>query len=141
MARNNSLICDGWILLLPFLPVEVKRQAKTWNVEIKFVATSRDVEGTVNSELQHWVLHDLERRAGLSLDEQKELETNIRARAYLHQQHILRLSELVELLPLAGNICEIWPDILTNVSMIICRDLAQCSYSSWCVQLKPSPSC
>ncbi|KAL3827156.1 hypothetical protein ACHAXA_006711 [Cyclostephanos tholiformis] len=128
LARNHNLICDGWISLLPFLPVselkEVKRRAKTWNVEIKFVATSRDVEDTVNSELHHWVLHDLERRAGLSSDERKELDTNLRARAYLHRQRILCLSGLVTLLPLAGNIYETWPNYLRSVSMI--------SAENWC---------
>jgi hypothetical protein len=121
LACNHNLICDSWIALLPFLPVsdlrEVEHQAKMRNVEILFVATSRNVEDTVKSELQHWVVHDLERQAGLSSEEWKELETNIRARAYQHQEHILNLSGLVKLLPLAGIIHETWPDSLTSVSM------------------------
>ncbi len=60
---------------------EVKLRAKTMNVEIKFVATSRDVEDTVKSELHHWVVHDLERQVELSLEERAELESNLRARA------------------------------------------------------------
>ena len=121
LACNHNLICDGWIALLPFLPVsdlrEVKRRVKLRNTEMHFVATSRDVEDTVKSELQHWVVHDLERQAGLSSEERKKLETNLRVRAYQHQQHILNLSGSVKLLPLAGNIHETWPDTLMSVSM------------------------
>lgn len=120
LACNYDLICDGWIALLPFLTVsdltEVKLRAKTMNVEIKFVATSRDVEDTVKSELHHWVVHDLERQVELSLEERAELESNLRARAYQHQRRVLDLSGLVELLPLTGNIYETWPDILSNIS-------------------------
>ncbi len=127
LACSHDLICDGWIALLPFLTVsdltEVKLRAKMMNVEINFVAASRDVEETVMSELHHWVIHDLERQSELSLEDRKDLEANLRARAQQHRRRTLDLSGLVELLPLTGNIHETWPDILTNVSMS--------SVSSW----------
>lgn len=119
MACQYDLLCDGWITLLPFVSdlEEVKRRAKAVsNVKIVFVATSRPVEDTVKSELHHWTVHDLERQAELSVNERKELETNLQARAYQHQERITYLSGLVKILPLANNFHQIWPDYLASVS-------------------------
>ena len=121
MACQYDLLCDGWITLLPFVSdlEEVKRRAKAVsNVNIEFVATSRPVGDTVKSELHHWTVNDLERQADLSLDERKELETNLRSWAHQHQEHIKDLSGsgLVKLLPFGNNFHETWPDSLASLS-------------------------
>ncbi|KAL3794568.1 hypothetical protein HJC23_008024 [Cyclotella cryptica] len=121
VASKHDLICDGWIALLPFLPREIldeiNKLAKATNISLKFVATSRDVESTVKSELQHWVIHDLEHQAGLGENERSGLEASLRARALQHQQHVVRLSseDLVKLLPLA-TADQTWPETLSNIS-------------------------
>jgi len=56
---KNELIEDGWIALLPFLDVsfldDFQERARIHGVEIRFIATKRDMEDIVQSELHHWV--------------------------------------------------------------------------------------
>ena len=56
---KNGLIEDGWIALLPFLDVSIlddfQERAQIHGVEIVFIATKRDTEDIVQSELHHWV--------------------------------------------------------------------------------------
>ena len=73
LASEHAYLCDGWVALLPFLKhaalEEIEMQAREASIQIKFVSTSRNVDETVKSELQHWVIHDLERQSELSFDE------------------------------------------------------------------------
>lgn len=122
LASDHHYICDGWIALLPFLKrsalEEIEIQARGVNIHIKFVSTSRSVDETVKSELQHWVIHDLERQSELSFDEKCNLEDDLRHRAIQHQRHVRDLCSLsfVTLLPLSNNIQDIWSDILSTVT-------------------------
>lgn len=118
LARDHHYICDGWIALLPFLKrsalEEIEMQARDANVQIKFVSTSRSVDETVKSELQHWVIHDLERQSELSFEERSKLENDLRHRAIQHQRHVRDLCSVifVTLLPLSNNIQDVWSHIL-----------------------------
>lgn len=138
LARSHDLICDGWIALLPFLPRsdldEMKNQAKAMNITLSLVATLRDVEATVKSELQHWVIYDLERKAELSLNERSALEANLRERAVQHQQHIARLcsDDSVNVLSLASTL-DSWPQTLSAITSL--------PASSWSNALKEVGVC
>ena len=120
LVTNHDLICDGWVALLPFLSLsdmrEIEKRANESKVDVKFVATSRNIEGTVKSELQHWVIHNLEHRAELSREERERLEADLRARAVQHQQRIKLHGGLINLLPLGCNIQNTWKDLLASVS-------------------------
>ena len=53
LASENDFVCDGWFALLPFLGTtlleQLKQEAADVGVELKFIATIRDVESTVAS--------------------------------------------------------------------------------------------
>jgi glycosyltransferase involved in cell wall biosynthesis len=122
-VTEYDIICDGWVALLPFLPPTTLEQfvlqAEESGVHLELVATSRDVEATVKSELQHWTIHNLEYQAGLTNKERSELENSLRKRAALHRSRVECLSGLglVHLLPLGGgNIHETWPKTLSRAS-------------------------
>lgn len=122
LVSDHHYICDGWIALLPFLKrsalEEIEMQARDASVLIKFVSTSRSVDETVKSELQHWVVHDLERLSDLSFDEKCMLEDDLRRRAIQHQRHVRDLctSNFVTLLPLSSNVPDTWPAILPTAT-------------------------
>jgi glycosyltransferase involved in cell wall biosynthesis len=121
LALKNGLICDGWIALLPFLtqPVleSLKHEAGKAGVRLEFVATSRDIEATVDSELHHWTIHGLERRADLSLHERGKLESHLRDRAVKHNHRIHQLEQagILKILPLS-NIGKAWSETLSSIS-------------------------
>eukprot|EP00577_Skeletonema_sp_RCC1716_P026569 CAMPEP_0113427614 /NCGR_PEP_ID=MMETSP0013_2-20120614/31403_1 /TAXON_ID=2843 ORGANISM="Skeletonema costatum, Strain 1716" /NCGR_SAMPLE_ID=MMETSP0013_2 /ASSEMBLY_ACC=CAM_ASM_000158 /LENGTH=196 /DNA_ID=CAMNT_0000316067 /DNA_START=1103 /DNA_END=1690 /DNA_ORIENTATION=- /assembly_acc=CAM_ASM_000158 len=110
LVSEHAYICDGWVALLPFLNrsalEEIELQARAASIQIKFVSTSRSVDETVKSELQHWVIHDLERQSELSFDERCRLEDDLRIRAIQHQCLVKYLCSLglVKLLPLSNSI-------------------------------------
>lgn len=128
LATDHDFICDGWIALLPFLPAsmleQLIRKAEGLSLLLKFVATSRDVEATVKSELQHWIVHDLERHASLTNQERGSLEDSIRQRAEEHHRCVQDLADLdvLKILPLTGIISQTWPKILSVVSEIPAND-------------------
>lgn len=124
LAGKHGLICDGLIALLPFLSPDklndLKNDAKKENVHLEFVVSSRDIKDLVQSELQHWVVHDLEGKAGLSLDERGDLEESLRKRASKHQEIVKDLHQkrkFVKVLPIDPklNITETWPPILSTI--------------------------
>ena len=55
VARTHDLICDGWVPLLPLLPeLELKSFVQKANqVDIQVIATTRNIESMMSSELQH----------------------------------------------------------------------------------------
>mmetsp|Transcript_22222 Transcript_22222/g.44688 ORF Transcript_22222/g.44688 Transcript_22222/m.44688 type:complete len:897 (+) Transcript_22222:1143-3833(+) len=122
LVSEHAYICDGWVALLPFLNrsalEEIELQARAASIQIKFVSTSRSVDETVKSELQHWVIHDLERQSELSFDERCRLEDDLRIRAIQHQCLVKYLCSLglVKLLPLSNSIQENWPGILSTIT-------------------------
>jgi glycosyltransferase involved in cell wall biosynthesis len=96
--KTENLICDGWIALLAFLPSEelskLKEDAGRESTLVHFVATRRAIEETIRSELQHWVVNDLERQTALSFEERGRLECTLRTRA---EKHAICLNSLVGL--------------------------------------------
>ena len=127
LASTHAYICDGWVALLPFLKrsalEEIELQAREASIQIKFVSTSRSVDGTVKSELLHWVIHDLERQSELSFEERCRLEDDLHIRAIQHHRHVSHLCSvgLVQLLPLSNRIQDTWPSTLsaaTNSSAV-----------------------
>lgn len=122
LASRYDLICDGWMTLLPFLPPSVleslKQEAQESGVLLNFLATTRDVESTVRSELQHWTVHDLEGKAGLTRKERESLKSSLLARADNHHrctQHLEDLGLLAKTLPLA-DIHDAWPKALSLIA-------------------------
>lgn len=122
LATEYDIICDGWIALLPFLPLTVledlKVEAKNSGVHLTFVASKRNVEDTVKSELQHWTIYDLERQAGLTAKESEYLEDNLRERAEHHQSRVQHLHSvgLLKLLPLSNNLQTTWSQTLSEIT-------------------------
>ena len=94
---KNDIICDGWFALLPFLPSSeleiIKQKALENRIKVEFVATSRDVKCAVTSELQHWVIHDLEQKAKLTDKQRENLEKSIFRRLVHHDSEIKYLEE------------------------------------------------
>ena len=121
LAVKYDIICDGWIALLPLLqPAELRLlqlEAGSSGVHLEFVASTRDIELSVKSELHHWIVHDLERKAGLSASERQRLEDSLHDRALQHQHgvHHLHSSGILQLLPLAG-INDSWSNTLSRIS-------------------------
>lgn len=122
IATDYDIICDGWTALLPFLPStaveDLKVEAEKVGVHLIFVATTRNTEGTVQSELHHWTIHDLERQAGLTANERDNLELHLRERAEHHQRCVLHLHRggLLKLLPLSDHLQMTWSEILSEVT-------------------------
>jgi len=114
IISKYDIICDGWFALLPFLPPTdfdmIKSKALELGIHLKFVATSRDIESTVKSELHHWTIHNLEHKATLTEEQRKNLEKNIRQRASNHSIMVGNLKELgiLNCLLLGDSIHDTW---------------------------------
>lgn len=141
-AMNYDLICDGWIALLPFLEASaierLKHAAFCTGVHLQFVATERNIEETVQSELQHWTVHDLERKTGLDASDRRGLEENLKKRALEHQRKVHMFHSLghCRLLPLdkirSGDF-EDWSKVLSTMS--------KCSQLDWCNAIEEAGKC
>ncbi len=98
LIRNNHLICDGWIAILALLPHEelwsLQRELRRDGIVVHYIATTRNVDATVKSELQHWVVHDLEQKSGLSSEDRARLESYLYSRAMIHAEQIIQLTRL-----------------------------------------------
>jgi glycosyltransferase involved in cell wall biosynthesis len=120
MIKRRHFLCDGWVAIIAFLPPEalLELKIKADGVKIVYLATIRDIEETVQSELQHWTIHDLERKACLSPTEREELEQALRFRAEKHRERLVELSKQngvvhLHLLPL--DEVEQWPSLLSSI--------------------------
>eukprot|EP00980_Cylindrotheca_fusiformis_P010262 scaffold2277_cov137-Cylindrotheca_fusiformis.AAC.17 len=128
LAEKFDLICDGWVALLPFLPKEkldhLKQEARKTGTQLEFVATTRAVKSTVESELQHWVVNNLEAVAGLNTTERKSLKHDLTARANEHQQLIESLATegFLKVLPLVPEMNHTWPKSLSSISKFATED-------------------
>jgi glycosyltransferase involved in cell wall biosynthesis len=122
LAGENDLICDGWISLLPFLKPSVfehlKDMAIQEGVHLQFVATERNIQETVQSELQHWTVHDLERKAEFDAFDRSGLEEKLRMRAEEHQRKVDELQSLsqIHLLPLEKIGNGDWSKTLSSIN-------------------------
>lgn len=120
-VKIYDLICDGFVSLLPLLSDDSLRMLKTRaeeaGVRLVFVATKRDIDSTILSELHHWIKHDLERKSKLDVTERDDLERLLRERAELHEKRINELASQGRLtvLPIE-TVEEAWPLLLSNVS-------------------------
>jgi hypothetical protein len=138
VAGEHDMICDGWVALLPFLSPHLfsrlTREAGGAGIRLKFVATVRDIESTVMSELSWWTVEDLERKAGLTLQQRERLEHSLRERAKEHQGRVQNLHDdgPLRILPLQG-ILQSWSKTLSGIS-----DFTE---EQWCGALKRSGVC
>ncbi len=88
LFEKNAFVGDGWLPLFILLPDEkiqqILAEASKRNIEVVFVATTRDMESNVRSELHHWVRQDLERRVELTQEESDDLEAALSCRWTTH---------------------------------------------------------
>ncbi|GKY97878.1 hypothetical protein MPSEU_000745800 [Mayamaea pseudoterrestris] len=100
LIESNDFVCDGyvpWLLLLPERIVSSFCQEMTAKgISLSFIATTRQLETLVVSELHHWVVHALEAEAGLDEAERDSLEKSLRKRATLHSK-VLKLHSITSL--------------------------------------------
>ena len=121
IARDNDIICDGWMALIPFLPrcalSRLTREAGDSGVRLTFVATTRDIESTVMSELSWWTTEDLERKSGLTPTQRESLEQRLRERATEHRSRVQELHNEgnIGILPLE-SLQGSWPTTLASIS-------------------------
>jgi glycosyltransferase involved in cell wall biosynthesis len=126
-AEKYDLICDGWVALLPFLNdnelEELKEASAASGVKLIFIATKRDVEGTVISELHHWVRYDLERRVGLDFDKRSDLENSLLKRAQNHEIRVQELASanILKILRLSEN-QKVWTKELSTITAFSATD-------------------
>lgn len=120
IVKTNDLVGDGWFSLLPHAPLwlhNLDEEAMHQGIQLKFVATVRDAREIVQSELQHWVRHGLERKAGLDHKEREKLRADLELRTFAHLRSLQKLKSegIVTLLELekAGNA---WPKELAKIS-------------------------
>ena len=144
LSCKFDFICDGWVALLPFLPlsalIELDQEARKSNIHLIFVATSRSIEDTVKSELQHWVIHDLERQADLNPDDRAKLEHSLRERARHHKEQVkgLSLTGKLTILPLETKISDTWSkklsalcDLTTDDWSKALKEVGICNANPW----------
>lgn len=128
LTGGYNFICDGWIALLPFLSdhelLALLSFAEEHGVRIVFVATQRDKQALVQSELQHWVVCDLERRVNLSMRERCNLSEALGLRWENHQRAVRRIKYGVGILPLSE--VESWASTLEK-----CSKGMNLSYLKW----------
>lgn len=128
LAEKYDVICDGWVALLPLLSLDklqnLKHKAKDRGIHLSLVASTRDIGTTVQSELQHWVINDLERRSGLDARERGLLEQDLAKRARTHRGRIDHLSQqgILKVLPLESKINEAWSKQLSNESQFSSKE-------------------
>lgn len=131
LGLEYDLICDGWCALLPFLPLpdldRLKQMALKRGISLTFVATTRSIEEIVKSELHHWVIHNLEQRADLTDEERMLLCHDLRRRATIHHDIILKLCGLgvVRCFPLL-DIYTNWAKGLSEVTNLTEGTWQQC---------------
>ena len=115
---NYDFVCDGWFALLPLAAPstfqQVKNAASNRGIQLTFIVTERDLESYLQSELHHWVRHNMEKVAGLKVGERFMLEESLRSRYSLHKKGIARLR---------------------NTDQIVCLDLSDLSNGEWAKRL------
>jgi GT2 family glycosyltransferase len=119
-SRKNvpALLGDGWFSLLPFMKEQFVKQLvkyfKDQEMSVHFIATTRDCDSQVQSELHHWIIHDLEKRNKLSIKERSILECCLRSRC---QNHTKKLKSIVtreeDCFPMELN--TIWPILMKDM--------------------------
>lgn len=98
IAQYN-MICDGWAALLILLPceelVKIYFEASKRNVKLCFVATIRNTDLIVASELHHWVRNNLAAKASLTYQENCDLEHLLYKRANAHAEALHSFTQFV----------------------------------------------
>lgn len=117
LVRTYDFLGDGWISLLCFLPhdrmMELFNRSRASRIQLIFVATQRNETSLIESELHHWVRHDLERKCNLNFKEKASLEHYLRERAKQHSKALMKLPIEVTSLPLEDS--SKWPSILQSL--------------------------
>jgi len=124
-VQRFEFVGDGWIPLLVFLPQELLdsfvSEAHQNGTRVCFVATQRETQSLVQSELHHWVIHDLERRTKLNNAQRSRLDQLLLGRADLHAQELNDFGHALTILLLERY--EDWPRSLTRLSSILSIEL------------------
>ena len=119
LVQDYNLLCDGWIALMAFLPWHELRKLQTRasqvGVKVSFVATYRNTAATVLSELQHWVVHDLERSTELDQCDRRLLEESLRKRVDQHHYDVRGLNALPVTI-LSTDHVDDWPGSLSTIA-------------------------
>lgn len=126
LAQRYDHLYDGWFPLLAFLSntqlLELRSKALDMGVSLTFLATIRNIEAYVQSELHHWVRHDLEKRSNLSTDEREKLELFLRNRFEVHSNRLISFAKYLikenldgtfHILPLQLS-SSYWPSTLSS---------------------------
>lgn len=112
--QRPALIGDGWISLLPFLDKDDIDSfcaiALQRSLLLRFVCTQRDVESLIRSELQHWIIHNLEHLVQLSYEERSDLESMLRTRYRNHCVVMQNFHKTIQLLPI--DMIDQWPRLM-----------------------------
>lgn len=126
--QTYDFVCDGWFALLPLASNHVidllVTKARESGIHLVFLATSRDMESHVRSELHHWIRHDLEKKALLSLSDRASLDSLLTRRIESHQQGLQRMQDAgyeVSMLPWTPTEPpqSAWPKVLAKVLPLI----------------------
>ena len=122
LVTRKDLLCDGWFALMVFLSRDLLQEFKDscrakLGVTVHFVATFRNVNQMVESELHHWVRHDLERKCGLSSIERQFLEASLFHRATAHNALVQTVLDASSILHLDDIVT--WPKKLSPFTHII----------------------
>lgn len=139
IASKFDLVCDGWFALLPFLPIDswkrFTNEAEKAGIRLEFVATTRDVKVMVQSELQHWVIHNLEQRSGLDPDERRNLGRLLLERASRHEEKTNSLIQMGWIKQQLGldDIYKTWSKKLSRVKL--------CEEKQWLASLEATGKC
>lgn len=126
-------VSDGWISLLPLAsPSSLQRvlgETRIQGVELVFVCTRRDnLDAYLESELHHWVRHDIEKQAALDTNERRSLLEHLKKRYQLHQDCINRLSKTENIcrLPLeclaSHDGASMWAELLSSSNTSISKE-------------------
>jgi glycosyltransferase involved in cell wall biosynthesis len=116
LVKDNDFLGDGYIPLLCFLPRQeletLVDRAQSIGKRIIFLATTRSHNDTVASELHHWVVEDLERKAQLTWEDRSCLEDYLSKRSVQHEKAWKTVPQLKCLSLEERNE---WPDRLAQV--------------------------
>jgi glycosyltransferase involved in cell wall biosynthesis len=130
LFEDYDFVGDGLLPLLILLPDEkiqqILAEASKRKIELVFVATTRDMESNVQSELHHWVRHDLVRRAGLTKEESDDLEEALCRRWTAHTNALNRLPSFLNVtkLPL-GDFETSWAASLSKTPVRFSQEFWQ----------------
>ncbi|CAN8065363.1 unnamed protein product [Agarophyton chilense] len=113
LMKKYDFIFDGWIPLLMFLSNEelfrFKSRALSEGIKLNYIATNRNVDAYVRSELHHWVNHNLEMKANLTYEEKANLSQLIRIRILRHARRVESFQNFNEMQEIKNHLFQCLP--------------------------------